>query len=350
MIYEGIDRANNLIDGALNFASSKKETIVKTAFNAALLFIILLVFGCLDFATLTFRADFLTSPSYWGTVVTKTVAGVCSFNIGINLMLDNEIRKNATLQDLIIRYNKLKEKKQLDFEYYVLKVFNMEQKKKAYIAMMNKKIYRLNRFSKRRDRLLYSSELPEHQELKRRNRYCVKRSELEALRSEEYIEKNLEILSVKYNEVDPAIFELEIDGSPSFKGVKTKGNVNVGRAKASSSVILGMIGFSMFATAFALSADQQQFKDQMEAFLHYLFKALEDMFIVIWQTTQGMLKTRKIVSQQLTEPYAGRVLVLTKYLEWRLNNKIPDTKVYEEMKEKIIEVTEEEYEKMKSGV
>ena len=269
--------------------------------------------------------------------------------------MDTEIKKNQVLQDLIVTYNELKEKKQLDFEYYVNRVFNRQEKKKAYIAYINRRIYMLNRFSRRKDRLLYSSPLPENDEKKAKNRYCRARKELEELKSDDFIEKNLDSLYVRYYEVDPAIFELEIDGTPSIRGVKTKGSIARGRIKASSSVVMGMIVFSMFVTAFALEADKQMFEDQMEAFWHYFLKALEDTFVVLWQFSQGMMKVRKIVSQQITEPYAGRCAVLTAYLDWRLNEGLADTKIYQEMKknqaeEEVIEVTQEEFEKMKNRV
>ena len=349
MVKETLDKADNVVSGAISIAASKKEFALKQGINIFLLFIVLSVFGCLDFATLQFHLEYITTASYWGTVITKVVAGVCSFNIGINLMMDAEIKKNRILQDLIVQYEKLKAKKQIDFDYFVTRVFNMREKKKAYVANINKKIYRLNRFSRRRDRLLYSSDNPDRAKEKEKNRYCRARAEYEKLKSDEFIEKNLDSLYVRYYEVDPAIFELEIDGSPSIKGVKTKGNVNLGRAKASSNVVMGMILFSMFVTAFALRIDQQEFASQMEAFWHYFMKAVEDTFVVLWQLMQGMMKTRKIVTQQLTEPYAGRVTVLVAYLEWRLENNIPDKKSYLEMQEEVIEVTEEQLAKMKSG-
>ena len=345
-----ITKANDAISGAIDIANSKKEFILKQGINVILLFMVLAVFGCLDFAKLQFHWEYISTASYWGAVTTKTVAGVCAFNIGINLMMDAEIKKNAILGDLISQYEKLKAKKQIDFEYFVTKVFNRREKKKAYIASINRKIYRLNRFSRRRSRLLYSSDLPENHARKAKNRYCRARRELEQLKDDAFIEKNLDSLYVRYYEVDPAIFELEIDGQPSVKGVKTKGSLTAGRVKATSNVILGMVGITTFTTAFALRIDNEQFATQMEAFWHYFMKAVEDTFVVLWQMLQGMMKTRKIVTQQLTEPYAGRVAVLTEYLEWRLTNKLPDTESYKEMnQEEVIEITQEEYDKMKSG-
>jgi hypothetical protein len=54
-----------------------------------------------------------------------------------------------------------------------------------------------------------------------------------------------------------------------------------------------------------------------------------------------MMRVRKIVSQQLTEPYSGRIMVLEGYLNWRLTNKVPDTALYKErQKEEYIEISE----------
>ena len=111
-----------------------------------------------------------------------------------------------------------------------------------------------------------------------------------------------------------------------------------------------MIGFSTFVTAFALKIDETQFVNQMEAFWHYFLKAVEDTFVVLWQMLQGMMKTRKIVTQQMSDPYAGRVKVLMDYLEWRLKNKIPDTESFKELNsEEYLEMTQEEFDKLKSG-
>lgn len=342
-------RASDTIENVVSVASSKKEFILKQVINVFLLFIILLVFGCLDFATLEFHYEYILTASYWGTVGSKVIAGVCAYNIGINMLMDAEIKKDSILAEQITRYGELIKYKQVDFEYFVMKVFNRKSKIQTYISNINKKIHRLNRFSRARDRLLYSSDLPENQDLKLKNRYCIRRAELERLKSEEFIEKNIDSIYVKYLEVDPAVFELEIDGAVSVKGVRTKGSLNVGRIKASSNVVLGMVLISMFFTAFGLSADQQQFENQMVAFWHYCLKAAQDVGVVLWQFTRGMFVVRKIISQQLTAPYAGRNQVLQEYINWRLENKIPDTPVYTELHQDddIIEISEEDYEKLK---
>ena len=317
---EKISDANDVVVGAVGLAATKKEFIGKQIINTVLLFIILLVFGCLDFAKLTFHFDNLLRVSYWGTVLSKTIAGVCAFNIGINLMWEIELKKDKLLSQNITLYEHLIKYKVDDFEYFITHVFNPTEKTKAYISQINRKIYRLNRFSRGKDRLLYSSDLPERQAEKETNRYCIKRKELEDLKDAEFIKKNLESLKVNYQYVDATVFELEIDGSAVISGVKTKGNIGAGKVRASSNVIIGMVGFSMFLTAIGLELNQEQFANQMVRFWHYVLKCATDVGIVLWQTYRGMLSSRKIISAELTQPYAGRNKVLKDYYKWRYDN------------------------------
>lgn len=318
-----LDKASEIsrsVSDVVSVASSKKEQIGKQLINGVLLFIILLVFGCLDFATLTFHFEYILTASYWGTVFSKTVAGVCAFNIGINLMWETELLKDIILADAIKLYEQLNKHRKDDFEYFVVHIYNPNEKIKSYISQINRKIYLLNKFSRRRDRLLYSSDLPERQEEKKINKYCIIRSELEALKDDEFIKKNLDSLKVKYIEVDATVFDLEIDGAAAVHGTKTKGNVGLGKVKASGNVILGMVGFSMFLTAIGLELNAEQFEDQMVAFWHYLLKCVTDVGVVLWQTFRGMLKTRKIISAELTQPFVGRNKVLKEYYKWQLDN------------------------------
>lgn len=312
-----VSQLGDVISRGVSYASGKKEQLVRQIINGVLLFVILLVFGCLDFATLKFHPEFLTSVGYWGTVFTKTIAGVCAYNIGINLMWDLEIAKNYILAFAIARYEKLKKwADDIEFEKFV-KIFNQREKKKAYISQINRKIYRLNRVARAKDRLLYSSNLPENQEKKIKNKYCRIRQELEDLKKDDYIDKNLEGISVRYMEVFPEIFKLEIDGTTVSRGVKTKGNVALGKAKATSSMVFGMLAFSAFVASFGLEMDQEEFASNMEAFLHYLLKCVEDVAIIIWQSLRGALRTKRIISSELTQPYEGRNTVLLSFLTWK---------------------------------
>ena len=360
---ERVSEISKAVENAISFAQSKKEWISKQVINSLLLLIILLVFGCLDFATLKFHFEYLATFSYWSTIGAKVVAGVCAYNIGINIMWETEIKKDMILAEAIKLYNKLISYKQLDFEYFVENIFNPALKRKAYINYINKKIHWLNVFSKAKDRLLYNKVIPvgveNYDELvkeleieKSKNRYCIKRQRLEDLKSEEYIKKNLDNIKIKYRPVDASVFDLEIDGSTQSVGIKVKGSVAMGKARASANVVFGMLGFSMFFTSTSLDMNQEQFVSQVVAFWHYLLKCVTDIGIVLWQLTRGMLSVRGIISRELTQAYVGRNKVLQDYFEWRLttnqpNSKIQDSKILAD--DEFVELTEEEYNKIKNN-
>ena len=358
-IFDKISVVGDNITRTTGLVSEKREFIFKQAINTALLFIILLVFGCLDFMTATFHIEYIFDPSFWATVGSKLVAGVCAFNIGINFMWDTEIKKDLILALNKEKYEWLKQFQMDDFNYYVTKVYNPMMKIKAYLSQINYKITLLNRFSRRKDRLLYSSEVPldaenreqliaELEEKKKINKYCIVRQELEDLKDEDFINKNLDSLKVRYIEVDPTIFELEIDGSKPVYGTKTKGSATVGKVKASSGVAAGMLGFAMFTTALVFEFNSQQFASQMEAFWHYLLKCVEDVGVVLWQLFRGMMKTRKIISSEYTQPYAGRVQVYSSYQKWRLDQgKITYEEYVRIMRIKTAKQVEEELQKNK---
>lgn len=360
--YEKVSEIGDSISGAISTIASHKEFVGKQVINFILLFIILLVFGCLDWMDLKFHPEYLLMVDYWAKVLTKTIAGVCSFNIGINLLWDTEIKKDTILADNIKLYKRLYKYKQNDFDYFVVHIYNPREKTKAYESQINKQIYWLNKFSRRRDRLLYSKVIPEDAENREQllkeleqqrlnNKYCVHRQELEDLKKPDFIKRNLDSLKVKYYEVDPATFELEVDGSATVRGVRTVGNVTLGKVKASANVVLGMVGLSMFITALGLEFNSEEFVDQMQRFWVWALKCATDVGIILWQTFRGMLNARKIISAQLTNPYVGRNKVLTEYLEWRLATNQPSSLAYIELHKddnvEEVEMTQEEFDKIK---
>lgn len=310
-----IDTTHELI----SYANSNKNRISKILINSFLIFVVFAVFGCFDFVNFSINPALLGTWKYWTKVFTKTIGGAILFNVGINLMFDKEIEHDGQLDLRRIQYNELNKKKtELTFRRYVENVFNREEKKKAYKSYINTKIYWLNKFARNRDKLLYSSSKEEE---KATNRYCIKRKQLEELKSDEYIEKNIDNIIVKYQKVDPIVFELELDGKGTYRGVKVKGNVNEGRAKLTSGVIIGIVMFSMVITSIILAPDQEQFENQMIAFWHYVLICCEDIGMLLWQLFRGMLNARKLVSQELTEPLVGRIYVLESYFKWVSDNR-----------------------------
>ena len=291
----------------------------------------------------------------------KVVASLCAYNIGINFIVDEVIKRNKNLGLAKFRYEVLNASKQKDFEHYIHHVYNPGQKKAIYINMINKRIYLLNKFSKKKDRILYISELPERQLEKENNRYCIRRKELEYLKSDEYIDANIENLRVRYRDIDHTIFELEIGAKQKVHQRSVTGSIGKGRAISTGTGALSIIGVTMFIGSFSVAPDSQEFVEGTVAAVNTVVKMCSDIAVIIWQFFRGILSTTKIVSQQLTSPYVERTEILKKYYRWRQDNGESVPKFYQELykmdnvqlegteekEEEVLELTEEEYNKLK---
>lgn len=333
-----INGIGNMTERFTSLAADNKEKLAKQAINGVLLFVILAVFGCFDFVNFTFNFevfDFVNHASkavaYWTRVLAKTIAGVCAYNIGMNLKWDSELNKNAVLRSHISEYERLmKFKDPKTFDHYVVKVYNPAEKKRAWLDHISKKLYRLNKFARNKSILLYSTGTPEQ---KAKNRYCRKRAELEEMKSPKWVDENIDSVFVRYYAVDPIVFELDIDGKVEAKGAKVVGNVGLAKTKHTGSTILGIVGMSVITASIAIGADQQQFASQMQAFWYYFLSCVQDVGIVCWQVFKGMLADRKIINSEYVVPYASRVRVLNAYIDWCAEAKVAETKAYRILKE-----------------
>ena len=81
---QGLQAISDAKGDVSDLISSKKEYVIKQVVNIFLLLIILVVFGCFDFLHLQFHFEYLLETNFWINVVTKAIADICAYNIGIN--------------------------------------------------------------------------------------------------------------------------------------------------------------------------------------------------------------------------------------------------------------------------
>jgi len=333
---ERLDRFNSLL-------SDNREGIFRLIGNIGLIAIIMAVFGCFDFVNWAFDFSKFITTEYWTHLLSRIVAGISSFNIGINLNWENAIKRAVELQRNISLYDVLIEQKDdSNFGYFVNHIFNPKLKRRAYINSINRKIHRLDKFSKDRDRKLYDMVIPasepDHEKLQKeleekraKNKYCLRRAELEYLKSDEYINRNLDSIGVYYKRVKATSFDVDIDSKIKENVFQTEGNVGFGKFKASTGVAFSMLAFSVAFSLITYSINQEQFVDQMEAFWFFFLNCLLDAIMILWRLFSGTRASKKIVNEQLTLPYANRNSVLKSYIEWKLDTNVKPSKAYEEI-------------------
>lgn len=326
-VYDG---AIGAVDRVVSYANDNKGRLIKTLYNSILLLIVFALLGCFDFVNLSFHFEYLRKVAYWTKTITKTIAGVLCWNIGVNLSWDREIAKDNELRQNAKKYEELnKLKDQTTFNHYIVNVFNPKVKKEAYINSINNKLYRLNKWARNKDKLLWTNGSSEE---KAKNRYCRKRGELEFLKSDEYIDNNLSSINVKYTEIDPIVFELELDGKQKSNGYKVTGNVASGRTKRSGSVILSMLTFSMIMSSIATDPSAEEFVSGVTYAVNTTITILSDIGVAVWKVFSGVLASRGIINEEITMPLVKRCEILQNYMNWCATEKIENSKAHMIMK------------------
>lgn len=360
------NRINDITGRFESLFSGNKERIFRIFTNVILTIVVLAIFGCFDFVNMEWDWMRIFTYAFWTKVTSKTVAAICCFNIGINFNWESALAVFYVLKETIETYESLiKDKDDENFDYYVEQVYNMESKKKAWINKINRAIYHLDRFTRNRDRLLYTSKIPlgvenyeeknkELENKKATNRYCVKRKELEELKSEKYINDNIGSLSVKYSKVNPSAFDMDIDGKIKDEDNKITGNVTLGKVKATSNIIWGIVLITAITSAIVISINQEQFVNQMQEFWYYLLSAAVDIGVVAWNLFRGTMACKPIIEEQIHKPYVNRNKVLKGFISWKIVNNIKtsDSFLYIQkltQKEEIIEISKEELAKIQQG-
>jgi len=355
---DAVATASEKINEVSEFASSKRQFIFKQVVNGILLLVILVAFGCFDFAHLKFHYEYLGDANYWYNVINKAVADICAYNVGINIIIDDAINRNKTLQKLKDLYDKLNKCKEEDFREF-MEIYNRDCRIKSYKSKINHQIYRLNKYSSRRVKVLYNQD--KHKEKVEgatyqqihHTLYYRKREELEHLRSDDYIQNNIDTLNVRYRDIDPEVFDLEINGTEKVNRGKVTGSIGKGRLIASTSTLAGVIGISMFFNSWSMEPNKEEFENQMVQAWYYTLKAMEDIGVIAWQFLRGILSTHNIVSQQLTMPLEERNKILKLYYDWRKKNGKSVPKCYlesfkEEETAEYVEMTQEEFDRLKA--
>lgn len=322
---------------ATNYVTDNSQRITKFVINTVMVVIVFAVTGCFDWLNLTFDISRLLTVSYWSKTSIKAISSSLLFNVGINLLFDKTEQNDVSCNEQKKKYeilNKTRDKP--TFDTFITKHVNQELKKQAYINSISKKIYWLEKcvFVRNKDKLLYNSlsDIEEEQKeldiRKSKNWYCVKKAELEKLRSEEYVNKNLDNIHIKYNYIDPIVFDLDIECRVNHNGYKVKGSVAKGRAKKTSTGILSMIVIGMVTTSILMDASGSQLGEQMQSFWAYIVTMAIDFGTYLWQILRGMASCKPLVNSEITIPLTDRNTLLERYNNWCIANKIEKSKSY----------------------
>lgn len=283
-----------------------RDRLIKDLFSYLLLFTILFVEGCFNFLTFKFELGKVLTSSFWVDIFMRILLLVLIRSIALLIFTDKARENNTDLFDAIKKNKQLIGLKDIDFPYWCENVKNRELIIANWKFKINKKIARLERRTSFKTRSVYYS----NNEIEKSvNKYCVQRKKLEFYLTDEYIEKNFDLIkSLKCKKVDPAVFDLPVN----FKST----NKDYQFVAKNKTAILSILGGSAFGlTIITIIRQALEFNYDKSQLLPILVGLCLDLIFMGYQFVMGMMDSYSIVNEQEVLPYTNRNRILTEYLK-----------------------------------
>lgn len=300
-----------------------KEKLVKNIFAYLLLVIILFVEGCFNFLTFKFEISKALTISFWVNIGFRLLLLILIKAMALLIFTDKARENNGELKTEKERNTKLIKLKDVDFPYWCEQVENRRLKIDAWKLQINKKIAKLEKRSKLKDRTIYygNSNIE-----KSNNKYCIKRKQLEYLLSDEYINNNFDVIRPKkIKKIDPAVFDLPVNLNSSNNDYQlvAKTKIAITSVLLTSAFGLVLITFIRQSLEFGYSSDK---------ILPILVGLALDLIFMLYQFATGIMDSYRIINEQEVLPYVNRNRILTKYLKSKTEQKDKIDFIFEQLK------------------
>ena len=294
-----------------------RTTILKNTFSVLLLILILVVEGCFNFLTFEFKTERLLSLGFWTNIATKVVLLVLVKMWVMSIFIDVARNKNLDL-DFVRKLNeKLMETKDNNFPRWIENVENVEITIEFYKRKMNKKIAKLERKAKMKDRMMYFSN---DEIIKKRNKYCIKRAELDYLISDEFINDNIAWLDIKGQpRIDSAVFDCPINNDNINKKYQLS-------ARTKTAIFATLLSACFITLITQTIWNSIEMSNSQASALVIVAGLIMDLIFIGWQGLTGMSSAFTIVEQQEILPYVNRNRILEKYLYYKNPDNVKEVK------------------------
>lgn len=273
-----------------------------------ILLLCLVMIGLAEFFVAGFDTDVFTRPSFWFTIIACGIANYIMLSYTAIEKIDNSLEKDEVVK------NKKKELEDnvsvhvdTDFDDY-LSVENRQRKINAWKTKISNKIAKLDEKTKDIDRevLWFGTD-----EDKENNSYCRERKALLYKLSDEYINRNIAFLRVKY--VKLRRYEVTHGCKQKYDNYKLTTRRNLKIAIDNLPKIMQSLAFILMISTFTF--DYKEFS--ILVLISFVIK-LGSLCINIYN---GITYGTSYITNTLLPDFQYRLNVIINYLNWKLKNK-----------------------------
>lgn len=300
----------------------KKRKVILYSFLEVVATFILTMVGCMwDWVNMEFTLSRIATQAYWDNVFIQTIMYTCALVLGTLMTLEKMELKNSEYMDLYSYYqNTMYPKKDKGFEPYVNDVLNPKIKKEFLHKKYEKKLYKLDRIAKDRWKIDFREASKMDEPLKYNfcskwsKKYFIRRCELELINSDEYIDENYEILSVRYPRVNAHAFTkyLDIKLSDTSK-YKVENKVAKGLAgKIANKLLYSVLGATIIGLLI-INPDSNQLLEQANGWVAVMIQYIIRVAMIFINLAMGIYSGRSLFIDNFILPINNRNRILEEY-------------------------------------
>jgi hypothetical protein len=284
-----------------------KDSLLKNLLSVLIIFAIFFVEGCFNFLELKFSFEKVKEITFWISIGTRCALMILVKSLAMLIFLDIARSKNESLIIEKTKNERLMKLKDADFPIWVNATKNPEIVVEAWNLKINKKLIRLEKYSRQVDRALYYKHKIDPSIDISTNKYCTKKLALEHLLSDEYIKQNLNCLNVKCQHIDAAGFNIPVN-------IKNVGNKYQIFSKTKSAIVGSLFIASSWLFIMQIIKEAMAFDWSEHIPLAVVIGLLLDLVFLVYQFFMGIVDSFKLIDEQEVFPYANRNRILEEYL------------------------------------
>ena len=288
--------------------TNKSAKYIKTHWvDGLLFFFILLVLGAFDVFVLERSESFLTAE-YWEHTACRLTAYLLAGILGFRLYYDKARAKCYDLRIALKKSQRLLPLKELNSTLFsdFINTINIETKKSAWKSKITILLTKLDKKSldsfplyyKTRDKSLFDKYKFKKNKLKKAEKYCERRSLLENLLDEKYIDQNLQNLNIKYYKIYPTDFTQTTGHIGKYEHYYTRANAKGNAAKKIGDGLILSLLIAVFTGSFVLSINEALLTERVSTIISIIVNAIFDIGFTVFKFTSAISNCPKIVRQE----------------------------------------------------
>ena len=305
-----------------------------TIASLILLFAMILIGSGFDWLNLVFDFSRITTWNYWNGVLQQCLLYGCSVMLGHVSRLQKEVLTNADFaHDIGVYRQKLAFKTQ-SFTQYIDGTLNPQIQLDYYKAMLERKLYRLDRHARDIDRLEYAKAL-EGDDLeeynfsdKRSRRYAIKRFRLEQMMLDKNIAENCAAYG-DYPRINAHSFTWSI-GEKGSRGDewKTENAAAKDMARVFIRKALDVALAGLFIGSIIADPQANEILETANGWLKLILIYLVRVVAMVWSYGTGAYEGKENFERNYILVAENRIKILDLYISWQSTTGERDTPTY----------------------